>query len=350
MSAKSSLSVHGVCKIIDWQQRKVYFLKFDAVALGELLIDFTNSECSKQNNLLFEANPGGAPCNVLAMLSKLGKRTAFIGKVGNDIFGRLLRNTLVDLNINCDYLYIDNRANTTLAFVKNADNGERGFSFYRKPGADTLLQKSEIDVSLIRDCKLFHYGSLSLTDDPAKTATKYAVTYAMDKGIMISFDPNLRMTLWPDPQTAKMEISWGCKHCDILKLSVEELYFLTECNSVDSSLESLIANYSNLKLVLITYGEKGSECVYNGNRYRQPAFFERNAIDTTGAGDTFFACCLFHILESSLEKFDSDYINEMLIFANAAAAFIVSKKGALLAMPSINDISNYKSTLQQRFL
>ena len=200
---------------------------FDVVALGELLIDFTENGASAQGNTLFEACPGGAPCNMLAMLRKLGKECAFIGKVGNDMFGRLLRQVILDAGIQADTLILDDKIPTTLAFVKTLPDGDREFSFYRKPGADMMLTEAELPLDLIQNAKIFHFGTLSMTHPGIRAATIRAVEYARENGALISFDPNLRPPLWDNLELAREQIAWGLARCDILKIADNELEFMT---------------------------------------------------------------------------------------------------------------------------
>jgi fructokinase len=202
--------------------------KYDVVALGELLIDFTQNGESIQGNRLFEANPGGAPCNVLAMLCKFNKRTAFIGKVGNDPFGNLLEDTLLEIGINTDGLVKDQCTPTTLAFVHNFSNGDREFSFYRKPGADMMLSEEDLNVGLISNAKIFHFGTLSMTHPNTRKATKEAVSIAKKNGALISFDPNIRESLWDSLDEAYDQVSYGLSQCDILKISDNELKWYTK--------------------------------------------------------------------------------------------------------------------------
>ncbi|MDE7246066.1 MAG: carbohydrate kinase, partial [Oscillospiraceae bacterium] len=201
--------------------------KFDVVALGELLIDFTENGLSGQGNTLFEANPGGAPCNVLAMLKKLDRDCAFVGKVGNDMFGLQLRNVAVSAGICMDYLVTDRDARTTLAFVKNTSTGDRDFSFYRNPGADMMLRESEVPEEAVKNCRIFHFGTLSMTHEEVRKATLRAIAYAKAGGAMISFDPNLRPPLWESLEEAKEQIAYGLGQCDILKIADNELEFMT---------------------------------------------------------------------------------------------------------------------------
>ena len=193
--------------------------KYDVVALGELLIDFTENGVSGQGNPLYEANPGGAPCNVLAMLSGLGHKTAFIGKVGDDFFGRQLKDAIEEVGICGDYLRMDEKVHTTLALVHTFADGDRDFSFYRDPGADMMLTAEEIPEELLRDTAIFHFGTLSMTHEGVRAATKKAIAAAEDAGCLISFDPNLRFPLWKSEEEARAQVLYGLEHCDILKIS-----------------------------------------------------------------------------------------------------------------------------------
>ena len=200
--------------------------KFDVTALGELLIDFTENGSSSQGNPVMEANPGGAPCNVLAMLERLGKKTAFIGKVGKDMFGTQLKTAVEEVGIDTRNLIMDENCHTTLAFVHTYPDGDRDFSFYRDPGADMMLTKDEIQEDLIRDSRIFHFGTLSSTHEGVREATRYAIDVAKEAGCIISFDPNLRPPLWKSLDDAKAEIEYGLGKCDILKISDNEVEFL----------------------------------------------------------------------------------------------------------------------------
>lgn len=217
--------------------------QYDVTALGELLIDFTENGVSEQGNALLEANPGGAPCNVLAMLQKLGKRTAFIGKVGKDQFGRLLKETIESAGIDSRNLVMDEEVNTTLAFVHTDKDGDRDFSFYRNPGADMMLKKFEIQPAVIESSKVFHFGTLSFTHEEVKEATKFAVKCAKEAGIHISFDPNLREPLWKNLEDAKKAMAYGFQNCDILKIADNELQFFTGEEDFDQAVSILQENY-----------------------------------------------------------------------------------------------------------
>ena len=242
--------------------------KFDVTALGELLIDFTaDGTLSDQGNPLFEANPGGAPCNVLAMLQKLGKHTAFIGKVGNDSFGKMLRDILREAGINTDNLLMDNSVPTTLAFVHTAPDGDRSFSFYRSPGADMMLRPEEINLELIKNSRIFHFGTLSMTDPGVEAATKTAIEAAKEAGAIISFDPNLRPPLWKNLDTAKEKIRYGLSVCDVLKISDDEITFLTDTEDVDAGIGILRKQY-DIPLICATMGKRGSKAYYKDISFR----------------------------------------------------------------------------------
>ena len=212
---------------------------YDVVAIGELLIDFTENGLSEQGNPLLEANPGGAPCNVLAMLAKLGRRTAFIGKVGKDQFGRQLKEAVEEAGIDTRALHMDDTVHTTLAFVHKKPDGDRDFSFYRNPGADIMLRADEVDEELIAASRVFHFGSLSLTHPEVREATHRAVELARRHGCMISFDPNLRPPLWSTLDEAKEQIAWGLEQCDVLKISDNEIQWFTGKDDFDEGIAFL---------------------------------------------------------------------------------------------------------------
>ncbi len=306
--------------------------KYDVIALGELLVDFTMNGTSRQGNPLFEANPGGAPCNVLSMLQRLGKRTAFIGKVGDDSFGRMLREAVSQQGIDISNLIMDKEAPTTLAFVHTALDGERSFSFYRDPGADMMLRKEEINRSVLKDTKIFHFGSLSMTDEKIEGATRMALRAAKDGGALISFDPNFRPLLWKSLEKAKEKIAYGISQCHILKISDDEIEFFAGTVDIDGGVERIQKEF-NTPFICATMGRKGSRVYYHGERVECEPFLCENTIETTGAGDTFMACILNMILEHDLDTMDRQRMYEMLEFANAAASIITTKNGALKVMP-----------------
>ena len=307
--------------------------QFDVVALGELLIDFTVNGESAQGNSIFEANPGGAPCNVLAMLRKLHKTCAFIGKVGDDMFGRLLRVVGEEADINMDSLLIDRDVRTTLAFVQTLAGGDRDFSFYRNPGADMMLRADELPMERIGNAKIFHFGTLSMTHEGVREATIKAVETAKRGGAVISFDPNLRPPLWESMEEAKAQISWGLAHSDVVKIADNEVEFMTGETDFDHGAASLHRDYPNLKLLNITAGADGSYAYYEDKRCYVPGVKLGGTIETTGAGDTFCACVLNFVLKRGLEGLTETDLTDMLRFANTAAYLVTTKKGAIRSMP-----------------
>lgn len=311
--------------------------QFDVTALGELLIDFTENGLSPQGNYLMEANPGGAPCNVLAMLSKLGKKTAFIGKVGNDFLGRHLKDVVETVGIDTRNLLQDDQVHTTLAFVHTAPDGDRDFSFYRNPGADMNLRAEEIDEELIAQSRIFHFGSLSLTHTGVREATKKALVIAKKNGCMISYDPNLRPPLWNTLEEAKEQIAFGMTQCDILKISDNEIQWFTGEEDYDAGVCILQETY-HIPLILLSMGREGSRAYYRGMKVEAAPFLQKNTIETTGAGDTFCACVLNYVLDHGLDTLTRTQLEEMLRYANAAASLITTRKGALRVMPSAEDV------------
>lgn len=311
--------------------------QFDVTALGELLIDFTENGLSPQGNYLMEANPGGAPCNVLAMLSKLGKKTAFIGKVGNDFLGRHLKDVVETVGIDTRNLLQDDQVHTTLAFVHTAPDGDRDFSFYRNPGADMNLRAEEIDEELIAQSRIFHFGSLSLTHTGVREATKKALVIAKKNGCMISYDPNLRPPLWNTLEEAKEQIAFGMTQCDILKISDNEIQWFTGEEDYDAGVCILQETY-HIPLILLSMGREGSRAYYRGMKVETAPFLQKDTIETTGAGDTFCACVLNYVLDHGLDTLTRTQLEEMLRYANAAASLITTRKGALRVMPSAEDV------------
>ena len=305
--------------------------KYDVIALGELLIDFTMNGQSEQGNNMFEACPGGAPCNVLALLNKMGKKTAFIGKVGKDQFGALLRDTITEAGIDASNLMVDENVNTTLAFVHTFPDGDREFSFYRNPGADMMLTADEVNPEVVKDTKVFHFGTLSMTHEGVREATKKAVETAKANGCLVSFDPNLRPPLWSSLDLAKEQMEYGFGKCGILKISDNEIQFVSGKEDYDEGIAYLQETY-NIPLILLTMGKDGSRAYYKGMRVERPGFSVK-AIETTGAGDTFCGSSLNYLVDHDFENLTEEQLGEMLTFANAAAALVTTKKGAIKAMP-----------------
>lgn len=311
--------------------------KYDVVALGELLIDFTENVISSQGNPVYEANPGGAPCNVLSMLAKLGRKTAFIGKVGRDIFGNRLKNVLEEVGIDTSNLVMDDNVRTTLAFVETFPDGDRDFSFYRNPGADMMLTAEEVDTELLKGAAIFHFGTLSMTHEGVRNATKKAIAAAKEAGAVISFDPNLREPLWKSLEEAREQVAYGLSQCDVLKISDNEIQWFTGEEDYDAGIGKLRTQY-DIPLIVLSMGKEGSRAYYNDLRVEAAPFLQEKTIETTGAGDTFGGCCLNYVLQYGLHNFDAERLKEMLTFANAAASIITTRKGALRVMPGKEEV------------
>ncbi len=316
----------------------------DVVALGELLIDMTVNGISSQGNVLYEANPGGAPCNVLAMLDKLGHKTAFIGKVGDDIFGHELKAVLEEVGIDSKGIIFDPDVRTTLAFVKTFEDGDRDFSFYRNPGADMMLAKSDVDTDLIHSARIFHFGTLSMTHELARAATLFALDEAKTSGAIISFDPNIREPLWDSMENARDQVLKGLSYCDILKISDNEIQWLTGKEDYIEGVEWIFERFA-ISLITVSLGKNGSMAFYKENpnqagymKVEATPFLQNNTIETTGAGDTFGGCILHFILRMGLQGLKEPDLSEMLTFANAAASIITTRRGALRVMPSLPEI------------
>lgn len=316
---------------------------FDVVALGELLIDFTHAGNSQAGNILFERNPGGAPANVLAAVTKLGGTGALIGKVGSDQFGFFLRDVLEKHGIDGRGLRFSRDINTTLAFVQLNEHGDRSFSFYRKPGADTTLAPEDLDFGLIDSAKIFHFGSLSMTDEPARSATKAALEYARKKGKIVTYDPNWRPALWESDEQAKENMLFGMQYADVLKISEEELEFLTGTGDVDAGSRQFLDR--GVKIVVVTLGPKGCyfRCAKGSGSLNT---YDTKVVDTTGSGDCFFGAMLRQLsrYEGSLEAITPEELEKMANFANAAGALCATKKGALFAMPTEEEVRQCMSS------
>lgn len=357
--------------------------KYDVIALGELLIDFTQNGLSEQGNPLLEANPGGAPCNVLAMLAKYGRKTAFIGKVGEDAFGRKLAGILAECGIDTEGLCFDSQVHTTLAFVHKLANGDRDFSFYRNPGADMMLSAADVRKDLIRQSRIFHFGTLSMTDPVCRAATETAIQTAKEAGALISFDPNLRPPLWRNLAEAKEAILYGIRQCHVLKISDNEIEFITGMKDYDRAARSLQDQF-HTKLICVTLGEQGSRAYYGDQLVCAEPYPADQVVDTTGAGDTFTGSMLNFLLERAdqdaqrqagvkrligdtdeerrmrrsveekaasapeergsaagdmLKDLTGPELSLMLKRANAAASLIVRRRGALRMMPEVEEIT-----------
>lgn len=309
------------------------------VALGEALIDFTPMGHSENGNPVFERNPGGAPANVLAFLAKLGISTAFIGKVGDDMFGHALKNTFDLVGINTNGLILSKQYNTTLAFVELDKKGDRSFCFVRNYGADKMLQQQEIDFSLLDHAEVFHFGGVSLTDEPSRSSTLAAAAEARKRGLLVSYDPNFRPLLWNSG--AAPVLSEGIKFADILKVSDDECRLLSGKDSLVDGTEYLSKTYG-VKLIFVTLGAKGS-AVRFGEYYAEQPTFDVKTIDTTGAGDAFLGGILYSILQSGKDLLNLTIqdINSYMKFANAAGSLVTTKRGAILSMPTLSQINEF---------
>ncbi len=319
--------------------------KYDVAALGELLIDFTDSGLSEQGNPVLEANPGGAPCNVLSMLANLGRKTVFLGKVGDDGFGHMLDTAIKEQGIDDAGLRFDDIIHTTLALVLKKADGDRDFSFYRNPGADIMLSEDEVDEELIQNASIFHFGSLSLTDEPVRSATHKAIRIAKENGLLISLDPNLREPLWNTLDEAKVQIDWALQQADILKISDNEIQWFTGIEDYDAGIAKLKEDYPQLKLICLSLGADGSRAYTKDASAEMPAYLQEGTIETTGAGDTFCACMLNAVLENGIDGLnDKIKLTKMLRMANAAASLVTTRKGALRVMPHVEEIEEFLKT------
>ena len=306
---------------------------FDVVALGELLIDFATVSTDGDGYPTMAANPGGAPGNFLAALNAYGKKTAFLGKVGNDTFGHLLLKTLNGAGIGTKGIVVDDSVFTTLAFVTFDESGDRSFSFARKPGADTQLSWEEIDKTLIDEAKVFHFGTLSLTDEPVRTATQKAVAYAKQQGKLITCDPNLRMPLWRDLEEAKVQMLWSLQQADVVKISDTEVEFLWNCTPEEGA--DKLLNEFGVSLAMVTLGPDGCLLKTKNAAFRA-ACPKVHPVDTTGAGDIFGGSAVARLLE--LEKSMEDLTEEDLAyigkFAATAASLSTEAVGGIPSIPN----------------
>lgn len=312
----------------------------DVVALGELLIDFAALHADADGYPTMKANPGGAPGNFLAALNAYGAKTGFLGKVGNDAFGRLLLGTFKQAGIETRGIIVDDTVFTTLAFVTFDETGDRSFSFARKPGADTQLRWEDVDTALIDETRVFHFGTLSLTDEPVRTTTQKAVAYAKERGKLITFDPNLRKPLWRSEHEAKEQILWGLKQADVVKISEEEVEFLWGCGAQEGA-ERLIQEYG-VSLAMITLGPKGC-LVCNQNAGVMVESPKVSPVDTTGAGDIFGGSAVARLLEigTAPELLRKEELLYIARYATAAASFSTEKSGGIPSIPDKARVLRY---------
>lgn len=310
------------------------------VAIGELLVDLTGVSTNRDGYPTFTAHPGGAPCNFLAALSRFGASTAFIGKVGEDTFGYLLKNTLADAGIETRGLVMDPDVFTTLAFVSLDAHGERTFSFARKPGADTQLWPEELDLTLIDSARILHFGSLSLTGEPVRSATRRAVAFAKERGKLVTFDPNLRLQLWSSEQTAKEQILWGLGQADVVKISGEEVAFLWNCSAEEGA--KRLVQALGVRLAMVTLGAEGGLMMTAkaGCRVKPPAV---SPVDTTGAGDIFGGSAIFRLLElgRAPDELTADELGQIGRFAATAASLSTELPGGMCSVPNIDAVRTH---------
>ena len=306
---------------------------YDVTAIGELLIDFASTGADEAGYPVMKANPGGAPGNFLAALNAYGAKTAFLGKVGKDAFGSMLIKTIADAGIETKGIVSDDSVFTTLAFVTFNSEGDRSFSFARKPGADTRLVFEELDLTLIDDAKIFHFGTLSLTDEPVRTTTQKAVAYAKEHGKRITFDPNLRPPLWKSPEEAREQILWGLAQADIVKISDEEVEFLWGSISEKEAAEKLISEYG-VKLAMITCGSQGAH-LSTCNASAMAMCPVVKPIDTTGAGDIFGGSAVSRFLKIGKEpdELTEDDLKQIGSYACTAASLSTEKQGGIPSIP-----------------
>lgn len=324
-------------------KRKKNQREYDVIALGELLVDFNALHSNDFDSVVYESNPGGAPCNVLAMLSNLQKRTAFIGKVGDDFLGHALQQRIVRMGISTEGLSKDKKRNTTLAFLNDSKTYPHQYLFYRNRTADMNLDEGDVDADMLSRTRIFHFGSLSFTHKRCRKATRKAIKAAKSKHRLISFDPNYRPVLWPGEEEARKWMLYGCSVCDILKVEASELAFITQQTTIQNGVDFLQKHYS-ISLILVTSGEASSQAFMGNRKVYQEAFLTNRTIDTTGAGDTFLGCCLAYILEQGMELSDHQ-LQEMLFRANAAASLETTRKGAIRAMPTQAELEDYLKQL-----
>jgi fructokinase len=306
-------------------------------ALGELLVDFTEKGHSEGGERLFEQNPGGAPANVLVALQRLGMQTAFLGKVGTDMHGEFLRDTLAQEGVNIEGLVSDSQYFTTLAFVALSSSGERNFSFARKPGADTQFRPEELHKDIIEQSRLFHIGSLSLTNEPARSTTLLALETAQKAGCILSYDPNYRAPLWNSPEEATQQMRSVLSYIDLVKLSDSETELLTGCSEPKQAGKALIQQ--GVKIVVVTLGRKGAYVCTKEGGALVPTF-DGKVIDTTGAGDSFWGGFLFAFLQSGVQvnEVTQKQAESFTRFGNAAATICVSMRGGIPAMPTKKEV------------
>lgn len=312
----------------------------DLVCLGELLIDFTPAGRSEQGNELFECNPGGGPANFVVAGARLGAKTGFIGQVGNDHFGRYLKQTLEGYQIDTTGLILSDEYMSTLAFVHLFEDGDRDFTFYRKNGADAFLRKEDVAYSVLDRTKAFHFSSLTLVNEICTESTFAAAQYAKEKGVMISYDPNWRPSLWDNDDHCRSSMAAGLPYADVVKVSEEELLYLTNMDDPQAAADAILKQ--GPKLVIETCGDKGMR-YYHANGHGASPGFAVKAIDATGAGDASFGSVMYGILQRNvdLNHIDHAVLEEILRFANATAAISVTRRGAMPSLPLPQEVDAF---------
>ena len=314
---------------------------FDVTAIGELLIDFTHKSSDEMGYPTMEAHPGGAIPNLLAAVAKFGGTCAQLGKVGDDAFGKLLLHTLQDAGIDISGMTIDPTVFTTLAFVTIDGTGDRSFSFARKPGSDMCIRFEEIDLSLIDQAKIFHFGTLSLTDEPARSATKKAIAYAKAQGKLITLDPNLRLPLWPNAEAAREQMLWALAQADVVKISDNEVEFLFNLSPEDGA-KFLLKEYG-CKLVFVTCGAEGAVYANRNGIGRVAGLKNVKVVDTTGAGDIFGGSALWKMLQlgKAPESLTGEEMASIASFACTAASLSTQKPGGVSSVPEYHDVMRF---------
>lgn len=311
---------------------------FDLVSMGELLVDFTESGYSQNRMRLFEQNPGGAVANVVCAGARLGLKTAFLGKVGKDSHGHFLADVLNKEGVDTSGLVFTDDAFTTLAFVSLDKNGEREFAFARKPGADMCIKASELKTEILTSCKVFHVGSLSMTDEPARGATLHAVMTAKKAGAHISYDPNYRAPLWASEAKARTQMRSLLPYVDFVKISENEADLLTGYTDPEKALDALLEK--DVSIAVVTLGERGAMLGVKDTRALIPAFPTERVVDATGAGDAFWGAFLYCIIKGAPLVDIPSQLKDYVRFANAAAMLCVGKRGAIPAMPDLQEIND----------
>ncbi len=320
---------------------------YDVCGFGDALIDFIPAGLSDTGNVLYEANPGGTIANVLVCLSKLGLNVAFLGKVGKDSFGRYLERELKRQRVGIKGLKYCETANTTLAFIQLDENGERSFTFYRNPGADTMILEDEIDYDIIKNSRVFHFSSMPLTSEPSRATITKALQYAKANGLVLSFDVNLRLNLWKNLEEARNEIKSKIAIVDILKMSEDEIEFITGKKSIKEASAELMQ--TGITLLIVTLGAAG--CFYRFNHYMgYLSTYNVRVVDTTGAGDAFIGGFLYKFCASykKLDEINISDVESMIDFANAVGALVVTKRGGIPAMPSLSEVETCMEEIPKR--